>query len=129
MGAERVEDKDLTDLGIVIEEKMTDGDRILKISQDKLPQYVGLIKAKLDNGFWNEIVGEKEVFFIFKLKDGSIKEYTLSLENEKEIAELCSRFNGDSLEKTRNVYKYISGNKFYRDFMTEHYADLINRQL
>lgn len=32
-------------------------------------------------------------------------------------------------EKTANVYKYISDNKFYHDFMMEHYADLINRRL
>lgn len=81
----------------------------------------------MTNGFWNEIVGEKEIIFVFKFKDGSVKEYELSLEIEKEVSILCSEFTGEPLDKTANVYKYISGNKFYHDFMMEHYADMINR--
>ena len=129
MGAKNINDKDLTDLSISIEEIKSDGDRCLKIPADKLPQYIQLIKDKLDNRFWNEIVGEKEVIFIFKFKDGSIEEYRLSPENEQEIDKLCAEFNNESSEKTANVYKYISDNKFYHDFMMEHYVDLINREI
>lgn len=129
MGAEDIKDNDLTGLGISIEETKSDGDRCLKISLDKLPQYIQFVKDKLDNGFWNEIVGEQEVIFIFKFKDGSTKEYRLSSENEQEIDKLCAEFNNEPPEKTANVYKYISDNKFYHDFMMEHYADLINRKL
>lgn len=129
MGAEMIEDKDLVDLGISIEEIMADGDRALKIPEEKLSQYIELIKAKLNNGFWNEVIGEKEIIFIFKFKDDSIKEYRLSPKNEQEIDKLCASFNNEPAEKTVNVYKYISDNKFYHDFMMEHYADLINRQL
>lgn len=127
MGAENIKDNDLTDLGVSIEETKSDGDRCLKISEDKLPQYIQLIKDKLDNGFWNEIVGEKEIIFVFKFKDGSAEEHILSPENEQEIDRLCAEFNNEPPEKTANVYKYISENKFYHDFMTKHYADLINR--
>ena len=127
MGADQIEDKDLVDLDISIEETKSDGDRCLKISVDKLPQYIQLIKGKLNNGFWNEIVGEQEVIFIFKLKDGSIKEYRLSHENEQEIDKLCAEFNNEPSEKTANVYKYISDNNFYHDFMMEYYAELIDR--
>lgn len=128
MGAENIEDKDLLDLGINIEKKMADGDRTLKIPEDKLSQYLELIKIKLNNGFWNEVIGEKEIIFVFKLKDGSIKEYKLSPENEQEVDNLCAELNNEPPEKTANVYKYISDNKFYHDFMMEHYADLINRK-
>lgn len=127
MSAEKIEDNDLTSLNISIEEKMADGDRTLKIPEEKLPQYIELIKAKLNDGFWNEVIGEKEIIFIFKFKDGSIKEYRLSPENEQEIDKLCASFNNEPADKTANVYKYISDNKFYHDFMLEHYADLINR--
>ena len=127
MGAENIKDKDLVDLDINIEETKSDGDRCLKIPADKLPQYIQLIKDRLDNGFWNEVVGEQEVIFIFKFKDASTEEYRLSLENEQEIDKLCAEFNNEPSEKTVNVYKYISYNKFYHDFMMEHYADLINR--
>lgn len=82
MAADTITDTDLIDLGITIEEKKIDGDRTLNISQNSLANYLELIKKKLDNGFWNEVVGEKEIIFIFKFKDGSIKEYRLSPENE-----------------------------------------------
>ena len=128
MGAKKIENKDLVNLGIQIEETKSDGDRTLNIPDDRLPEYIELVKNRLDNGFWNEIVGDKEIIFIFKFKDGSIKEYKLSQNNEKEISLLCSKLNGDLLEKTANVYRYISGNRFYKDFMMEHYADLINHK-
>lgn len=129
MGAEKIEDKDLADLDIGIEEKMANGDRTFKIPENRLSQYIELIKTKLDNGFWNEIIGEKEIIFIFKFKNGSIKEYRLSPENEREIDKLCAEFNNEPEDKTANVYKYISDNKFYHNFMMEHYFDLINRKL
>ncbi len=129
MGATKIGDKDLTDLSINIEETKADGDRTLKIPEEKIGQYIDLIKAKLDNGFWNEVIGARKIIFIFKFKDGSTKKYRLSPENEQEIDKLCAEFNNEPPEKTANVYKYISDNKFYHDFMLEHYADLINRIL
>ena len=127
MGASRIDDKDLSNLGISIEETKPDGDRCLKMSEENLAQYIELIKNKLDVGFWNEIVGEQDIVFIFKFKDGSIKEYRLTVDNEHEIDKLCAEFANEQPEKTANIYKYISDNKFYHDFMLEHYADLINR--
>ena len=127
MGAENITDNDIETLGASVEQKMPDGDRTLKIPQDNLPIYVQLIKDKLNNGFWNEVIGTKEILFIFKLKDGSIKEYSLNPENEKEIDNLCAKFNNEPEGKTKNVYKYISENSFYHDFMLEHYSDLVNR--
>lgn len=127
MGAENIQDTELEDFGVEIKEKTLDGDRMLIIPDKKLPQYVELIKIKLTNGFWNEVVGEKEIIFIFKFKDGHIKEYKLSPENEKEIDKLCAELNNEPPDKIANVYKYISDNKFYHDFMIKHYADMINR--
>ena len=129
MGAKKIEDKELEDLDIKIKNKDSDGDRSIKIPEEKLSQYIELVKNKLTEGFWNEIIGEKEIIFLFKFKDGNIKEYELSPENEQEIDKLCAEFNNEPPEKTANVYKYISENKFYHDFMMKHYADMINRQL
>src|SRR3990172_8163020 len=70
------------------------------------------IKMKMTTGFWNEIVGEREIIFIFKFKDGKIKEYKLSPANEQEISDLCESFNDEPPRKAANVYKYISENKF-----------------
>ena len=129
MGAENIQDKELEDLGIKIADRTPEGDRMLKISEKELALYIELIKTKLANGFWNEVIGANEIIFIFKFKDGSIKEYKLSPDNEQEIDKLCAEFNNESSDKTANVYKYIADNKFYHDFMMEHYADMINRKL
>lgn len=128
MSGPKITDDELVALDISIENKDADGDRSLKIPEEKLSEYIELVKEKLDVGFWNETVGPDKVFFIFKLNDGSIKQFTLSDENEREIGKLCSKFNGDSEEKTANVYKYISGNKLYTDFMRENYSNQINRK-
>lgn len=127
MAGKKIEDKELEILNIKTEEKASDRTRMLKIPEEKLAEYIELVKTKLSNGFWNEIVGEKEIFFIFKFKNGDVKEFKLSPRNEQEIDKLCAEFNNESPDKTANVYKYISDNEFYHDFMTKHYVDMINR--
>ncbi|OGY09893.1 MAG: hypothetical protein A2700_00775 [Candidatus Blackburnbacteria bacterium RIFCSPHIGHO2_01_FULL_44_64] len=127
MGAEEITDTELKDLNIEIVGKTETGSRKIKIPTEKLPQYLELIKAKLTEGFWNEVVGEKKIIFVFKFKDGSIKELVLSPETEAEIAKLCSELNDEKPEDTANVYKYLSEDDFYHDFVLEHYQDMINR--
>jgi len=127
MGADGITDDELLSLGVEITEGTESGSRLLKVPDGALEQYIELLKAKLDKGFWNEIVGADKIVFVFRFKDGRTKEFVLSSDNEEEIGTLCSEFNGDSPEKTINVYKYISNNDFYHDFMMEHYADMINR--
>lgn len=127
MGASGVQDSDLEALDIEITEKDADGDRKLKIPTVNLSAYLSLVKSGLNSGFWNEVIGLEEIIFVFKFKDRTIKEYKLSLETEAEIDKLCAEFNNEPPDKTANVYKYLSENKFYRDFMIEYYADLINR--
>lgn len=127
MGAENIQDKQLKLLDIEIVEKDSDGDRKLKIPSENLNQYLDLIKSGLTPGFWNEVIGDKEITFVFKFKDETIKQYILSPENEQEIDKLCAELNNEPPDKTANVYKYISENSFYHDFMVEHYVDMINR--
>lgn len=126
MGGADILDSEIKGLGIEVVDKTSEGHRMLKIPSDKLDQYKEIVKQKMTPHFWNEIVGAKEIIFIFKFEDGSIKEYKLSPENEQEIDKLCAEFNNEPPDKTANVYKYISESKFYHDFMMEHYADLIN---
>ena len=128
MGAEDITDDEITSLSISIEGKNQNSDRSLKIPEEKLLQYIELVKAKLSKGFWNEIIGASEIIFVFKFDDGSIKKYVLSPENEQEIDKLCAKFNSEPADKTANVYKYISDNKFYHNFMVDHYSNLINRK-
>ncbi len=128
MGGENIKDEQLKSLSIEIVEKDLDGDRKLKIPSEKLSQHVDLIKTGLTPGFWNEIIGEEQIVFVFKLKDGTIKEHRLSPENEHEIDKLCAELNNETPDKTANVYKYISENSFYHNFMIEHYSNFINRK-
>lgn len=127
MGAGEIQDQELKDLNVEVVGKTEGGSRKLKIPQEHLPEYIALVKDKLTEGFWNEIVGAEKIIFIFKFKGGSVKEYKLSPINESEIDQLCAEFNNESPDKTANVYKYISENDFYHDFMVEHYSNLINR--
>lgn len=126
MGAKEIQDKELEDIGVEITGR-PEGDHELRIPESNISAYLELIKAKLTPGFWNEVVGEKEIIFIFKFKDGQIKEYKLTLENEEEIGKLCTEFCGEPLNASRNVYKFISGNGLYKDYMLEHYSEQINR--
>jgi len=73
MGAEKIKDNQLEDLGIEIVEKDPDGDQKLKIPEESLEKYFDLIRTGLTPGFWNEVVGSEEMIFIFKFKDGTIK--------------------------------------------------------
>lgn len=128
MGADDIEDQELLNLDIEIKEKATDGDRKIIIPADRLEDYFALLEQKMTKGFWNEVIGVNQIVFLFKFEDGSIKRFVLSPENEKEINDLCIKFNNEPPDQAPNVYKYISENSFYHDFMLEHYAEMINRQ-
>lgn len=127
MGAENITDKDLTNLGIEIAEKTEFGNKKLKIPKEVIIRYKDLVKEKMALGFWNEFLDESGIYFIFKFKNGDLKEYTLSPENEQEIDRLCAELNSESPSKTANVYKWISNNDFYHDFMMEYYRKMIER--
>lgn len=127
MGAEKIDDKDLTNLDIDIVEKTDSESRKLKIPSEKVEGYKNLIREKMTPGFWNEFLDENGIHFIFKFKTGEIKEYILSPENEQEIDKICAELNNEPPEKTANVYKYISDNNFYHDFMMKHYKEMIER--
>lgn len=128
MGGKEIKDEELVNLGVSIEEKSNSGNRAIKIPEEKLAEYRELIKAKLEAGFWNDVIGEKEIIFIFKFKDGSVREYKLSIENEQEIDDLCAEFINKPKVAEANVFKMLSDNKFYHDFMLKHYSDMINRK-
>lgn len=127
MGAKTVQDSELEHRGIRIKGKSESGSLMLEIPSASLGSYIELVKKKLEEGFWNEIVGEKEILFIFKFKGAEIQEFKLSPENEAEVGKLCMEFNHEPPGKTDIVYKYLSENSFYHDFMMKHYGDLINR--
>ena len=127
MGAEKISDSELTGVGVEIKKVNADGSRELVIPENRLEEYFELVEEKLEMGFWNEVVGAERIIFLFKLLGGEVKRYVLSPDSEQQIDALCAEFNNESSDNTANVYKYISENDFYHDFMMENYADMINR--
>jgi uncharacterized protein (TIGR00288 family) len=115
MGATNITDEELKDIGIKILSGSLSGTRKLEISAHKLSVYEQLIMDKLDNGFWNDIIGLDKITFIFKFKNGAIKKLVWSPNSQNEIAQLCHEFNNDPLEKTSDVLKYLSENGFYTE--------------
>lgn len=117
MGASAISDAELTGLGATIVERIGSGVRCLLVPAASLAAYRALIAEKLQPGFWNDLIGPNELLFVFKLADGTVRELADSPETRMEIAQLCSRLNGDPLEKTSDLPRYLAGNRFYRDAM------------
>jgi len=121
MGAEQISDTELGSLGIEIVDGAGSPCRALRIPEAALERYKALVREKLTAGFWNEIVGAQNIVFIFKLADATLTEMHYSASNSAEIGRLCSALNGDTLEKTSDVLRYLAENSFYRDFISAHY--------
>ena len=113
MGASKISDGDLAKLGIRIVQKMKDGDRKIEIPKEKLKEYEKLILLKLDNGFWNEYLGE-EIVFLFKSKQGQTKRIVLNNKTAEEINELSSLY---TKRKFVNPWLTLAQNDFYTDLI------------
>ena len=122
MGAEAISDKEITDLGATILKGAGTPFRGLLVPAGSLPAYKALIREKLTPGFWNDILGRHEILFIFKLKDGSVRELAFSEATRPEIARLCSLLNNDPIEKTSDMPRYLAGNTFYRELIEAFHA-------
>ncbi len=121
MGASQIADSELTSLSVKIVEVTGSGSRKLQIEDEILEQYLDLVRAELDPGFWNEVVGTEQITFVFKHKDGIVEEYDYSEEMRMEIAKLCTEFNGDPLDKTSNLLAYLAKNEFYTEMIKNNY--------
>ena len=122
MGAPGVSDVELTALGVEVIDRFGADVRGLLVPAGSLRAYQQLVREKLEPGFWNDLVGPNEIVFLFKLRDGTLVELTLSESNRREIARLCSSLNGDPIEKTSDLPAYFAANPFYREAMVEYYG-------
>ena len=122
MGVDAVTDDDLTDVGVKILKRHGDTARELLVPSAGLAPYTALVRERLSPGFWNEIVGFREILFTFKLPDSTVVELALSESNAPQIAQLCSSLNGDPLEKTSDVLGYLAENSLYRDLIAAAHA-------
>ncbi len=127
MGAQSISDEELTRLGVEIVQRVGSGIRGLLVPDRSLQAYRELIRLKLTAGFWNETVGRSEIFFQFKLDDGTLKEFAYLAANREEIARLCSKLNGDPLEKTSDIPHYLAENPFYRELMLTHHGVSVHK--
>jgi hypothetical protein len=117
MGAPTLSEAALREAGIQVLERF--GPHVLGvlIGPGNVQRYKELVRERLEPGFWNDLVGREEILFVFKLADGTVKEFTLSDQNREEISHLCSELNGDPLEKTSDLPRYFASNAFYREAM------------
>ena len=122
MGADAITDDELTNLGVKILERYGSAARGLLVPAASLSLYSALVRERLTAGFWNEIVGRQQILFIFKLPDGTVSEVALSEATSSEIAQLCSSLNGDPIEKTSDLPRYLSGNLLYGELIAAFYA-------
>jgi len=122
MGAPTLADEELAALGVEIVERRGTSTRCLRVPADKVDAYLDLVAAKLEPTYWNEAVGERDIRFVFKLADGSVRRLTLGPATEAEIAALCSQLNEVPLEQTRNVLRYLATNSFYKDALERWYG-------
>ncbi|MCA9383876.1 hypothetical protein KC909_05940, partial [Candidatus Dojkabacteria bacterium] len=120
-----IEDEELMELGIIITGISDSGSRKLQIPDDSLEKYKELIRLKMNKGFWNDIIGTDEIIFIFKLED-EIIEMVLTEDNRLKIAKLCSELNGDPIENTSQIFRYLAGNDFYSGFLRQFYPQEYN---
>lgn len=120
MGASQITDEELRNLDIDILQDEEATVRKLTIPTSSIEQYKDLIRSKLDNGFLNEYVGEDQIYFIFKMPDGVVKEFTYNETNRFDIAKRCSQLNGDAIEKTSNILDYIAENEFYTEIINNY---------
>jgi hypothetical protein len=117
MGAPGISDEELDRLGIEVVHRAGSGIRGLLVPGAGLEAYKDLVREKLEPGFWNDIVGRDEIFFLFKWADGGVEEFTYSSESREEIARRCTELNEDPIERTSDLPRYLAANPFYRDLM------------
>ncbi len=122
MAAPDISDEELNRCGIKVVETFGSGIRRLLIPGHRLSAYKALIRERMKRGFWNEMVGRDEMFFLFKLSDGTLKELCYSAETRDEIARLCTELNKDPIERTSDMPRYLAGNPFYREVAVQFYA-------
>ena len=122
MGVDAITDADLTTMGVTILEQHGSAARGLLVPAASLPRYSALVRERLRHGFWNEIVGDQEILFIFKLADGTVREITLSEATSSQIAQLCHSLNRDPIENTSDVPRYLAGNPLYRELIAASHA-------
>ena len=103
MGAQNISDADLMKLCIEIIQDEDPETRKLIIPVESIKDYKKLIRSKLDDGYWNEFVGDDQIYFIFKMPDGEIIEYEYCEDDKIEIAKLCTQLNKDPIEKNERV--------------------------
>jgi hypothetical protein len=122
MGAPSLSEAALQGAGVEVLERYGENLLGLLVPLHSVPAYKELVRQYLQPGFWNDLVSPEEIIFVFKLRDGTVREFVLGHENRREISALCSELNGDPIEKTSDLPNYFTANPFYRDVMVAHYG-------
>jgi hypothetical protein len=122
MGAPSLSAAALRGAGVEVLERYGENLLGLLVPLHSVPAYKELVRECLQPGFWNDLVSPDEIIFVFKLRDGTLREFVLTDENRPVVSALCSELNGDPLEQTSDLPNYFAANRFYRDVMVAHHG-------
>ncbi len=122
MGTKNISSSDLEKLGITIIETKGNIYKI-EIPQGNIEQYFKLLEEKLENGYWNEVLGP-DIQMLFKYKDGKIKKFVLTPQTANEIYPMMYEFNNQPIPESKNQYQDIlhewasgqGADAFYTDY-------------
>ncbi len=106
MGAKNIKASDLEKLKVEIIQKVSEDTYKIKIPFDAVDNYLELVEQKMENGFWNEILGP-EIKMIFKHKNGKIEKFVLNEKNAGEIYSMMLEFNNQPSKQVQNPYQEI----------------------
>lgn len=71
-------DEELAALGVEIVQRRGTSIRCLRVPAASVEGYLDLVAARLQPTYWNEVVGQRDIRFVFKLEDGSVRETSVS---------------------------------------------------
>lgn len=120
--APAITDGDLIGIGVTVLREHGAVARDLLVPASSLLRYSALVRERLVPGSWNEIVGREQILFIFKLEDGTVRDFVLEEGTEPEIARLSGALNDDLIEQTSDVLGYLAGNPLYQDLIAAFHA-------
>ena len=90
-------------------QKLYEDEYGVSFTDDKINYFEEYILKHLKPGFWNEYLG-KNIVFIFRFEDGSIKKYILNESNHDEILGHCRKFANCEFE---SINKMLKDTEFY----------------
>lgn len=114
MVQKNISQEDILSLGGITKRVADNGHLCVEFPVSKAKEFEELIIKKMEPGFWNEYLTNKEVVFIFKHKDNKIERFVLGEDNGHKICMLGNEFNGQPKpSEYETVWQWLENNSWY----------------